>query len=300
MMIFLRDRLVDKLSDTTLLALRVLLASTVGMLICYTIFSITGESDFRDRIYWVIFAVVSVSASTNSNIVYTRAKEIALFSVLGCATGSLLLFILQEYLDFQIFVALACSMALVLYIYTMYLNYATSIFFIHVYLVMFFGLFVHWDGDMFIVRVTCVLIGTVSILTTMLLTRSSKNKKEFLKLMYTIYADFRVIVNSMDRKVSNKKLIALIENNISLNDALLGAKYEFDTRREYYSYKQVIILMDELLINLKTYRVLLLQQKHHRDDLYSEFIVYTNEAIKKNFEKLTIRYDRILLQNQKS
>jgi hypothetical protein len=101
----------------------------------------------------------------------------------------------------------------------------------------------------------------------------------------------------MDRRVSNKRLIELVEINIALNDSLLAAKYEFDTRREYYSYKQIIILMDELLINLKTYRVLLIQQKKHKDNLYSEFVSYTNESIKKNFQKLTVRYDKILLQN---
>lgn len=55
-MIFLKDRTIDKLSDTTLLAYRVLIASTLGLVICYSIFSYSGDSDFRDRIYWVCYS----------------------------------------------------------------------------------------------------------------------------------------------------------------------------------------------------------------------------------------------------
>lgn len=35
-MIFFKDRTIDKLSDTTLLAYRVLIASTLGLVICYS------------------------------------------------------------------------------------------------------------------------------------------------------------------------------------------------------------------------------------------------------------------------
>ncbi|APC97947.1 FUSC family protein [Francisella frigiditurris] len=299
-MIFSKDRLIDKMSDNTLLAFRALLASTIGLLICYIVFSLSGEDSFRERIYWVVFAVVSVTVSTNTDVVFSRAKNIAVFSVLGCTLGSVILMLIQKYMDSFILIAILCSLSLMLYTYTMFLNYATSVFFIHIYLVMFFGLFVFWDTDLFFVRIICVFIGTISILAVFIITKSTKNRVKFQKEMYILYGEFKQIVDSIDRKVSNKKIINLVQKNISLNEQLLAAKYEFNTRREYYSYKQIILLMDELLINLKTYRVLFIQEKKHKTELYKEFVDYTNEAIKKNFKKLTIRYDRILLGDKKN
>ena len=77
-MILFKDKHINKLSDTTLLALRVLLACTLGLLIGYVVFSLSGEDNFRDRIYWIVIAVVSVAASTSTSIVYKRAKAITI------------------------------------------------------------------------------------------------------------------------------------------------------------------------------------------------------------------------------
>ncbi|MDE4951252.1 FUSC family protein, partial [Francisella tularensis subsp. holarctica] len=76
-------------------------------------------------------------------IVYTRAKAIIIFSRLGTSTGSIILILIQKSVpDSFTIVALFCVIALTLYIYTLFLNYATSVYFIHIYLVMFFGLFI--------------------------------------------------------------------------------------------------------------------------------------------------------------
>ncbi|ORU22235.1 hypothetical protein ACC93_08565, partial [Francisella tularensis subsp. holarctica] len=112
-MIFFRDRAIDKISDTTLLAYRVLIASALGLVICYAIFSYSGDSDFRDRIYWVVIAVVSVAASTSTSIVYTRAKAIIIFSLLGTSTGSIILILIQKSVpDSFTIVAIFCVIAL--------------------------------------------------------------------------------------------------------------------------------------------------------------------------------------------
>lgn len=87
------------------------------------IFSYSGDSDFRDRIYWVVIAVVSVAASTSTSVVYTRAKAIIIFSLLETSTGSVILMLVQKSTpnNFTI-VAILCGMALALYIYTLFVN----------------------------------------------------------------------------------------------------------------------------------------------------------------------------------
>ena len=164
-MILLKDKHINRILDTTLLALRASLACTLGLLIGYVVFSLYGEDNFRDRIYWIVIAVVSVAApSTSASIVYKRAKAIVLFSLFGMALGSLVLMLVQNYVEgsFTI-IAILCGVALAMYVYTLYLNYATSVFFIHIYLVMYFGLFVGWSFELFIVRLISVAIGTVCI-----------------------------------------------------------------------------------------------------------------------------------------
>ena len=297
-MILLKDRYINKLSDTTLLAFRVLLACSVGLLIGYVVFSLSGEENFRDRIYWIVIAVVSVAASTSASVVYKRAKAIVLFSLLGTALGSVILMLVQNNTagSFTI-IAILCGVGLAMYVYTLYLNYATSVFFIHIYLVMYFGLFVGWSFELFVVRVISVTIGTVCIVTITYVTRGKKYRTLFLKEMYSSYIEFKKVVNNADKKVSNKRIISLIEQNVCLNEILVNAKYEFASKEKYYEYKKMILLMDELLINLKTYRTLFIQQKKHQSELYKELVDYTNKKINKNFEKLTLRYDRILLEN---
>ncbi|ABI82688.1 FUSC family protein [Francisella tularensis] len=296
-MIFFRDRAIDKISDTTLLAYRVLIASALGLVICYAIFSYSGDSDFRDRIYWVVIAVVSVAASTSTSIVYTRAKAIIIFSLLGTSTGSIILILIQKSVpDSFTIVAIFCVIALTLYIYTLFLNYATSVFFIHIYLVMFFGLFIGWDKELFLVRVTCVAIGTICIVLITFLTRGQKYRILFNKEMYSLYGELKKLVDDVDKSVKNRKLISLIEQTIKLNETLVNAKYEFPTTKKYYEYKKIIVLIDELLINLKTYRTLFIQQKKHKDDLYKELVDHTKQQVIRNFKKITIRYDKILYQ----
>ena len=75
-MIFFRDRTIDKLFDTTLLAYRVLIASTLGLIYIVTLFLVTMAIVILEIgwIYWVIIAVASVAASTS--VVYIRAKAI--------------------------------------------------------------------------------------------------------------------------------------------------------------------------------------------------------------------------------
>lgn len=128
-MILFKDRYIDKLSDTTLLAIRVFVASIVGLIVCYLIFSLSGDDGFRDRIYWVVIAVVSVAASTSTSVVYTRAKAIVIFSLLGTSIGSVVLLLIQKNIPHNFtLVAGLCCFALALYVYTMFLNYATSVF----------------------------------------------------------------------------------------------------------------------------------------------------------------------------
>jgi uncharacterized membrane protein YgaE (UPF0421/DUF939 family) len=296
-MILFKDKHINKLSDTTLLALRVLLACTLGLLIGYVVFSLSGEDNFRDRIYWIVIAVVSVAASTSTSIVYKRAKAIILFSLLGTALGSVVLMLVQNNIagSFTI-IAILCGVGLAMYVYTLYLNYATSVFFIHIYLVMYFGLFVGWSFELFIVRVISVMIGTVCIVTITYMTRGKKYRTLFIKEMYSCYIGFKEVVSNADKKVPNKRIISLVEQNVRLNEILVNAKYEFASKEKYYEYKKVVLLMDELLINLKTYRTLFIQQKKHNSALYKELVDYTNKQIKKNFEKLTLRYDSMLLQ----
>lgn len=296
-MILFKDRYIDKLSDTTLLAIRVFVASIVGLIVCYLIFSLSGDDGFRDRIYWVVIAVVSVAASTSTSVVYTRAKAIVIFSLLGTSIGSVVLLLIQKNIPHNFtLVAGLCCFALALYVYTMFLNYATSVFFIHVYLVMYFGLFIGWDKELFFVRVTCVAIGTLSIVLITFLTRGRKNRVLFDRDMYRIYSELKDLVNKVDRSVENRKIISLIEKSIKLNETLANAKYEFSETKKYYEYKKILILIDELLINLKTYRTLFMQQKKHDDSLYKEFVHFTKEQIQSNFKKITIRYDRLLAQ----
>ncbi|AFJ44024.1 FUSC family protein [Francisella orientalis] len=296
-MILFKDRYIDKLSDTTLLAIRVFVASIVGLIVCYLIFSLSGDDGFMDRIYWVVIAVVSVAASTSTSVVYTRAKAIVIFSLLGTSIGSVILLLIQKNIPHNFtLVAGLCCFALALYVYTMFLNYATSVFFIHVYLVMYFGLFIGWDKELFFVRVTCVAIGTLSIVLITFLTRGRKNKVLFSRDMYRIYSELKDLVNKVDRSVENRKIIFLIEKNIKLNEMLVNAKYEFSDTKKYYEYKKILILIDELLINLRTYRTLFMQQKKHDDSLYKEFVHFTKEQIQSNFKKIAIRYDRLLAQ----
>ncbi|AJC48901.1 FUSC family protein [Allofrancisella guangzhouensis] len=300
-MILFKNRFIDKLSDTTLLAYRVLVASSLGLIISYSVFSFTGEHGFKDRIYWVVIAVISVAASTSTSVIYTRAKAIIVFSIFGTSLGSVLLLFIQKIMVDNsmasfITIAVVCGIALTLYIYTMFLNYATSVFFIHIYLVMFFGLFVGWDHELFIVRIVSVAIGTVCIVFVTFLTRGKKFLNIFTKEMYITYGEFKKILNNVDRNVPNRKLIFLVEKNIKLSEMLVNAKYEFSSNKKYYEYKKMILLMDELLINLKTYRALFIEQKKHNNELYTDLVEYTNSQLKKNFEKLTIRYDRILIQ----
>jgi len=296
-MILLKDKYINKLSDTTLLALRVLLACSVGLMIGYVVFSLSGEDNFRDRIYWIVIAVVSVAASTSASVVYKRAKAIVLFSLLGTALGSVVLMLIQKHIDSSFtIIAILCGIAFAMYIYTLYLNYATSVFFIHIYLVMYFGLFVGWSLELFVVRVVSVAIGTISIVVITYMTRGKKYRTIFLKEIYSSYIEFKKVVSNTDKHISNKKIMYLIEQNISLNETLVNAKYEFESKEKYYEYKKTTLLMDELLINLKTYRTLFVQQKKHQSELYKELVEYTNKQINKNFEKLTVRYDRILIQ----
>ncbi len=184
-----------------------------------------------------------------------------------------------------------------MYVYTLYLNYATSVFFIHIYLVMYFDLFIGWSFELFVVSVISVMIGTVCIVTITYITRGKKYSTLFLKNMYGNYIEFKKVVDNADKKVPNKRLISLVEQNVHLNEVLINAKYEFASKEKYYEYKKMLLLMDELLINLKTYRTLFIQQKRHQSELYKELVDYTNKQINKNFEKLTIRYDKMLLQD---
>lgn len=295
-MIFVKDKYIDKLSDTTLLAIRVLVGSTLGLLIGYVVFSLSGEQHFRDRIYWIVIAVVSVAASTSTSVVYKRAKAIIVFSLLGTALGSMTLMLVQKYIDgYFTLLAIMCGVALALYIYTLFLNYATSVFFIHIYLVMYFGLFVGWSLDLFIIRVVSVTIGTVCIVMVTFVTRGKKYRTQFTKEVYANYIEFKKIVENVDTHILNKRIIYLVEKNIKLNEILANAKYEFYSKDKYYEYKKIIVLMDELLINLKTYRTLYIQEKKHNSELYTELVEHTKQQIKKNFNRLTTKYDKVLL-----
>ncbi|QLE79939.1 FUSC family protein [Francisella sp. Scap27] len=297
-MIFVKDKYINKLSDTTLLAIRVLVACTLGLLIGYVVFSLSGEQHFRDRIYWIVIAVVSVAASTSTSVVYKRAKSIVVFSLLGTAIGSMTLMLIQKYIDgYFTLLAILCGIALAFYIYTLFLNYATSVFFIHIYLVMYFGLFVGWSLDLFIIRVVSVTIGTVCIVMVTFISRGKKYRTQFIKEVYINYIEFKKIVDDVDTHILNKRIIALVEKNIKLNETLVNARYEFYSKDKYNEYRKIVVLMDELLINLKTYRTLFVQQKKHGNELYKELVDYTNKQINKNFKKLTVRYDRIILQS---
>ncbi|AXA33835.1 FUSC family protein [Francisella adeliensis] len=295
-MIFVKDKYINRLSDTTLLAIRVLVACTIGLLIGYVVFSLSGEQHFRDRIYWIVIAVVSVAASTSTSVVYKRAKSIVVFSLLGTALGSMTLMLIQKYIDgYFTLLAILCGIALAFYIYTLFLNYATSVFFIHIYLVMYFGLFVGWSLDLFIIRVVSVTIGTVCIVMVTFISRGKKYRTQFIKELYTNYIEFKKIVDDVDTHILNKRVIALVEKNIQLNEILANARYEFYSKDKYNEYRKVVVLMDELLINIKTYRTLFIQQKTHDSELYKELVTYTKEQIQRNFDRLTTKYDRVLL-----
>lgn len=295
-MLFVKDKYIDQLSDTTLLAIRVLVACTLGLLIGYVVFSLSGEQHFRDRIYWIVIAVVSVAASTSTSVVYKRAKAIVVFSLLGTAFGSLILMLIQKYIDgYFTFLAILCGVALAFYVYTLFLNYATSVFFIHIYLVMYFGLFVGWSLDLFIIRVVSVMIGTICIVMVTFITRGKKYRTMFIKEVYSNYIEFKKIIDSVDQQIINERIISLVKKNIELNEILSNAKYEFYSKDKYYEYKKIILLMDELVINLKTYRTLYIQEKTHNGDLYKELVDYTRNQIKRNFDKLTTKYDKVLL-----
>lgn len=296
-MILFKEKYADRVSDTTLLAIRVLVASCIGLAICYLIFTLGGDDDFRDRIYWVVLAVVSVAVSTSSSVVYTRAKAIIIFSLLGTSIGSVILFNIQKYVshDFTLIASLCC-IGLAFYVYTLFLNYATCVFFFHIYLVMYFGLFIGWDKELFFVRVTCVAVGTLSIVLITFLTRGRKNRVFFNRDMYRMYSELKSLINHVHESIDNRRIMMLLEKSIKLNEALVNAKYEFSSTKKYYEYKKILILIDELLINLRTYRTLFMQQKKHDDSLYKEFVHFTKEQIQSNFKKITIRYDRLLAQ----
>ncbi|MDE5037890.1 FUSC family protein, partial [Francisella tularensis subsp. holarctica] len=78
-----------------------------------------------DTIYSVVLALVRVAASTSTSIVYTIAKAIIIISLLGTSTGSIILILIQMSVpDSFTIVAIFCVIALSLYIYTLFLNYA--------------------------------------------------------------------------------------------------------------------------------------------------------------------------------
>ena len=298
MMIFLKKDRLDDISDTTLLAYRVLIASIVGIIICFAIFSITGHDEFRARVYWIVIAVVSVAASTNTNIIFSRAKSIILFSMLGTTFGSFMFYLIQKFMpDQMLYTAIACALAMTFYIYTVFMNYAKSVFFVHIYLVMFFGLFSVWSIDLFLVRVVSITVGTACIVAITFLTKTTKAKKIFFAEVRSIYLVLNNIIKIEDSHIRHSDVILLGDRVSKLHEMLIDAKYEFVNLQRYYRYKKIILLMEHLVINLQSYGSLYDQQEKHHNDLYEELVLFTNDQIKENFRKLCIKYDRILIQN---
>jgi uncharacterized membrane protein YgaE (UPF0421/DUF939 family) len=296
MISFKKNRLND-ISDTTLLAYRVLIACIIGIMVCFVIFTLTGHDEFRDRVYWIVIAVVSVAASTSTNVIYSRAKAIVLFSILGTTVGSLIFYMIHKFLpDNILYVSIVCALAMTFYIYTVYMNYAKSVFFVHIYLVMFFGLFSAWSTDLFFVRVISITVGTICIVTLTFLTKTTKSKKMFFDELQEIYDSYSSIISTTDNNLRHSEVVSLGDRVAKLNEMLINAKFEFTTRQRYYRYKKIILLMEHLLINLQSYISLYDQQEKHNNDLYEELVVFTNDQIQENFKKLTIKYDRILLQ----
>ena len=103
----------------------------------------------------------------------------------------------------------------------------------------------------FLVRITCIAIGTICIVLITFLTRGQKYRILFNKEMYSLYGELKKLVDDVDKSVKNRRLISLIEQTIKLNETLLNAKCEFPTIKKYYEYKNIIVLIDELLIQSK-------------------------------------------------
>ncbi|WP_169709711.1 FUSC family protein [Francisella halioticida] len=284
------------LSDTTLLSIRVLIATALGLSFSYMLFTLIGQDEFLVRIYWVVIAIVSVSVSSSTNVIYTRAKYIIMFCILGTSFGSAILFLIQKDIhgDFYfLIVAILCIVGLCLNMYTAFLNYATSVFFIHIYIVMFFGLLESWNKYTFLARILCILIGTSSIVLVTYITRGSKFLHIVVKEMEESYLRLKNIVSNIDKTISNREIMPLIERSIKLNDLLYDAKYEFLSKENYRECKRVLLLMDELLLSLRSYRVLDLKKENYVPDLYNDMNEYTREKIKRNFKQITVRYQRL-------
>jgi hypothetical protein len=257
-----------------------------------------GQNEFLVRIYWVVIAIASVSASSSTNVIYTRAKYIIMFCILGTSFGSAILFLIQKDIhgDFYfLIVAILCIIGLCLNMYTAFINYATSVFFIHIYIVMFFGLLESWNKYTFLARVLCILIGTSSIVLVTYLTRGRKFLHIVVKEMEESYLRLKNIVENIDETISNRKIMPLIERSIKLNDLLYDAKYEFLSKENYRECKRVLLLMDELLLSLRSYRVLDLKKNEYALGLYEDMNQYTRDKIKRNFKNITTRYERLIL-----
>ena len=296
-----QTRFIDKLSEHSLLAIRTLLSSILGLIICYIVFISFNDENFKDRIYWVVFAVISISsASNNIEVILSRAKGISFYSILGCLSGSLVLYLSLQYVNNIMFIEILCASGLLLYGYTMFLNYTASVFFIHFYLVMFFGIFVTWNEDLFITRIVCVIIGSISTVFIVFLTRTTKNRQKFIIKFYDTYQEYKkIIINLNKENISDEKIIELMNKSIKLNDMILSAKYEFKNKNRYYSYKKMLFLMEEILISIKTYKVLKKIKKHHSKKTYCQLTNFTNRKITTYFEKLTIKYNKILQESNK-
>ena len=296
-MISFKKHRLDNISDTTLLAYRVLISCIIGIIICFVIFTLTGHDEFRARVYWIVIAVVSVAASTNTHVIYSRAKAIILFSILGTTIGSLIFYLIQKFMPDQVlYTEIICALAMIFYIYTVYMNYAKSVFYIHIYLVMFFGLFSIWSMDLFIVRVVSITVGTICIVAVTFLTKTSKSKRVFFDELQSIYSMYDKIIKTTDSNIRHSELVILGDRVSALNEMIINAKFEFKTPQIYYRYKKLILLMEHLLINLQSYISLYDQQEKHQNDLYEELVLFTNNQIQENFKKLTVKYDRMLLQ----
>ena len=238
------------------------------------------------------------AASTNTNIIFSRAKSIILFSILGTTTGSLIFYLIQKFMPDQVlYTAIVCALAMTFYIYTVFMNYAKSVFYVHIYLVMFFGLFSVWSLDLFLVRVVSITVGTICIVVITFLTKTTKAKKIFFAEVQSIYSVFDDVIKSEDSDIHHTDIILLGDRISKLHEMLIDAKYEFVNLQRYYRYKKIILLMEHLVINLQSYVSLYEQQEKHHNDLYGELVLFTNDQIKENFRKLSIKYDRILIQN---
>ena len=294
-MIKIKDKIVNSLSNNALLAFRVLVATALAMFICYSLGVDTNIQSLKIRIYWTVFGVIGVSAvNINTNIIFDRAKSLIVFSVIGSLFASALLYIISENIyHSHILILILCALSLIIYIYVLSLDYASSVFFIHCFLVMFFGLFEQWNIGLFFTRIFCIFVGSSSIVFVTLLTRANKNKKALINKLDTIFIKITKIIEINCQKKLNFKVFSLIDESHDFKDLLISSKHDFKNKEIHNLFANIILEIDEIIISLKTFDVLLNNQKSHSKNVDKDINEYFYKKLQRDFKNLKQKYIEI-------